>query len=78
MTIEAAAWLPEPPPPEPVQDSESLELLLTSDLIARNQHLAFWENLDAAALAGLCGLDPTAVEGVKTVGIADTVEIGQA
>lgn len=93
VVIEAAAWLPESPTEggyggnEPGSGATSdsvtlspaapLELLLTADLIARDASLAFRENLDAAALAELCGLSPAefAPDRVKTRSVADTVEI---
>jgi hypothetical protein len=75
VVIEAAAWLPTATLPQDAPEADSLELLLTTDLIARDEYLAFWENLDAAALAGLCGLPPAAVAQVQTKGVADTVEI---
>lgn len=78
--IEKAQWLPATAtsgasPPDPPQ---SLEILLTSDLIARDRHLAFLENLDGASVARLCGLGASQVDQMKllkAVGVADTVEV---
>jgi hypothetical protein len=78
VVIEAAAWLPLSGKTE-TSNKASLELLLSSDMIARDSHLAFLENLDAAALAGLCGLEQKTVAALQAHGdadgVADTVEI---
>lgn len=58
---------------------QRLEILLISDLIARDRRLAFLENLDAASVARLCGLEAHQIGRMefikKTESVADTVEV---
>ncbi len=83
MLIEAAEWIPETVKDKPTdpasnqgESGKKLEILLTSDLIARNETLAFLETLDPATLARLCDLSPDRVNTVsRRAAYADTVEI---
>ncbi len=80
VVIEAAAWQATPSSGKTASSDGKegeLELLLVSDLIARDRTLAFLENLDLAALTDLCEIKPAELDKltVDPKSVADTVEV---
>lgn len=78
LTVVAAQFLPTLPSPPPAQnsgDSASLQITLTSDLIARDRFLRFHQQLSIAMLQDVLGADAGHWGAIRTVGAKSDYEI---